>query len=224
MPVPADLGPLDDAVFDAVLFDLDGTLIDSTAAVERTWRRWGAEHGLAPGWTFPHGVPARQVLAGLIPSEQVEQAFGRVSEIELTDVDGIVVLPGAAGALASLPADRVAIATSGTAALAKLRIDHTGLVVPAVVVTADDVPTGKPDPAPYLLAAQRLGADPVRCLVVEDAPAGLASARSAGCATLAVTSTHPADALDADAIVPDLSTVRFETGPDGVRVRAAAAG
>jgi sugar-phosphatase len=217
---PADLGVLISRRFDAVLFDLDGTLIDSTAAVERTWRRWGAEHGLAPGWHFAHGVPARQVLAGLVAPEQLEAAFAHVSRIELQDVDGVVVLPGASEALAALPPDRTAIATSGTTALAKLRIDHTRLPIPPVLVTADDVPLGKPDPAPYLLAAERLGADPSRCLVVEDAPAGLTSARAAGCATLAVSTTHRATELDADAVVPDLSAVRFVAGPDGVRIEA----
>lgn len=217
-PIDSDLGLLAARTFDAVLFDLDGTLIDSTAAVERTWRAWGAEHGLSDGWEFPHGVPARQVLARLVDADGIEAAFTRVTEIELLDVDGIVVLPGAAEALAALPVGRAAIATSGTAPLAKLRITHTGLEVPAVVVTADDVPVGKPDPAPYLLAASRLGADPARCLVVEDAPAGLVSARAAGCATLAVTTTHAAADLDADAIVPDLGAVRFSAGPDGVRL------
>jgi sugar-phosphatase len=208
-------------VFDAVLFDLDGTLIDSTAAVERIWRRWGAEHGLPAGWEFPHGVPARQVLAAVVPASVVEAAFLRVSELELQDVDDVTLLPGAERALAALPAGRAAIATSGVEALAKLRIARTGLLAPPVLVTADDVPLGKPDPAPYLLAAERLGVPPARCLVVEDAPAGLVSGRAAGCATLAVATTHPPQALDADAVVGDLAAVRFTAGADGVRVRPA---
>jgi sugar-phosphatase len=218
-----DLGVLAERTFDAVLFDLDGTLIDSTAAVERTWRAWGTEHGLPDGWAFPHGVPARQVLARILDGAEIEAAFLRVTEIELQDVDGIVVLPGSVEALAALPAGRAAIATSGTTDLAKLRISHTRLDAPAVLVTADDVAVGKPDPAPYLLAARRLGADPARCLVVEDAPAGLTSARAAGCATLAVSTTHPVADLDADAIVPHLGVVRFASGPDGVTVTAARA-
>jgi mannitol-1-/sugar-/sorbitol-6-phosphatase len=210
--------------FDAVLFDLDGTLIDSTSAVERIWQRWGTQYGLRPGcWTFHHGVPARQMLARLVPAGEVEAQFEVLERLEVSDLDGLAVLPGAAEALAALPAGRAAIATSGTAPLAKARIDRTGLAAPAVVVTASDTPIGKPHPAPYLLAAERLGVDPARCLVVEDAPAGLTAARAAGCATLAVATTHRAADLDADAVVPDLSAVRFETEPDGVRVRAAQA-
>lgn len=208
-----------DRVFAAVLFDLDGTLIDSTAAVERIWRRWGAEYGLPDGWPFPHGVPGRQVLAGTVPADDVEAAFRRVSELELLDLEGVTLLPGAQEALTALPPGRAAIATSGVDALARLRIRHTGLVVPPVLVTADDVALGKPDPAPYLLAARRLGVDPGSCLVVEDAPAGLAAGRAAGCATLAVATTHPAGDLDADALVPDLGAVRFHAGPDGVRLK-----
>jgi sugar-phosphatase len=216
---PDGLGPLAGRRFDAVLFDLDGTLIDSTPVVERTWQRWGLMYGLEPGtWTFVHGVPARQMLARLIPADEVDDEFGRVEKIELSDIDGIAVLPGALDALAALPAGRSAIATSGSAPLAHLRIAHTGLPAPAVVVTASDTPIGKPDPAPYLLAAARLGADPARCLVVEDAPAGLTAARAAGCASLAVQTTHAADQLDADALVATLADVRFTVGDDGVRI------
>jgi sugar-phosphatase len=218
---PPGLGPLADRTFDAVLFDLDGTLIDSTPAVERTWQRWALGHGLVPGsWSFQHGVPARQMLALLIPAAEVDAAFERLTEIEVSDLDGIVLLPGSVEALAALPDGRAAIATSGTEPLAKARISHTGLPAPSVVVTASDTPIGKPDPAPYLLAAQRLGVDPARCLVVEDAPAGLVAARAAGCATLAVLTTHPADDLDADALADSLADVRFTVGQDGVRLHA----
>jgi sugar-phosphatase len=214
---PPGLGPLTDRRFDAVLFDLDGTLIDSTPAVERTWQRWALEHGLVPGsWTFLHGVPARQMLAQLIPEAEIDAAFDRLSQIEVADLDGIVVLPGALDALAALPDGRAAIATSGTEPLAKARITHTRLPAPTVVVTASDTSIGKPDPAPYLLAAQRLGVDPARCLVVEDAPAGLTAARAAGCATLAVLTTHPAAELDAEALADSLADVRFTVGDDGI--------
>jgi sugar-phosphatase len=222
VPLPsAGPGPLADRRFDAVLFDLDGTLIDSTAVVERVWLQWGLAYGLQPGsWTFLHGVPARQMLARLIPASQVDQEYLRLERLEVADVDGIVVLPGAVEALAALRAGRAAIATSGSEPLAKVRIAHTGLPVPAVVVTASDTSIGKPDPAPYLLAAERLGVDPARCLVVEDAPAGLTAARAAGCATLAVTTTHQATDLDADAVVTGLADVRFTVEGDGVRLRA----
>lgn len=219
MASSADLGALTSRIFDAVLFDMDGVLVDSTASVERSWARWGLEVGLDPTtWTFRHGVPAKQVLADVVPAADFDRAFARIEEIELVALDGIVLLPGALEALDALPGDRVAIATSCTTALAVARIKHTGLPAPAVVVTADDVELGKPDPAPYLLAAGRLGVDPERCLVVEDAPAGLTAARAAGCATLAVRTTFAAGELRADAVVPDLSAVRFAADDAGVRL------
>ena len=105
--------------------------------------------------------------------------------------------------------------------LAKARIASSGLVAPTVLVTADQVEHGKPAPDPYLLAAERLGVDPARCLVVEDAPLGLQAAKAAGCATLAVVTTTAREKLQADAVVSDLSEVRFEKTADGIRVRAA---
>jgi sugar-phosphatase len=214
------LGPLADRRFEAVLFDLDGTLVDSTPVVERVWARWGLERGWAAGsWSFIHGVPARQMLGMLIPADEVDTEFSRLEKYELDDVDGIVALPGAVAALASLPRERVAIATSGTRPLAELRIAHASLPAPGAVVTATETPIGKPDPAPYLLAARQLGVPADRCLVVEDAPAGLTAARAAGCATLAVVTTHRVEDLDADAVIDTLDDVRFDLGDDGITVR-----
>ena len=133
----------------------------------------------------------------------------------------IVVLPGAAEALASLVGAKNAIATSCTIPLARARIAAAQLVPPSILVTADDVARGKPAPDPFLEAARRLQVDPTRCLVVEDAPKGLEAAHAAGCFTLAVVTTTPRDQLDADAIVDDLSHVRFDATPTGIRVRSA---
>jgi sugar-phosphatase len=208
--MPSPLGPLDGRPFAAVVFDMDGTLIDSTTVVVRSWLRWAQEHGVDPrrleGF---HGVPAAAIVAELLPRHRHDDAVARITEIELADTDGIDVLPGAAEALAALAPDHSAIATSCTAPLAAARIAASGLVAPRVLVTADDVERGKPHPDPFLLAAQRLGVDPADCLVVEDAPGGLQAARAAGCATLAVTTTTEREALVADAVVTDLSQVVF---------------
>jgi sugar-phosphatase len=210
---------LADHVFEAVLFDMDGTLIDSTPSVERSWARWADRRGLDRGRiTVAHGVPARQILASFLPAAEVDGALVEIEAMEVADVEGIVVLPGALDALEALPPGRAAIATSCTQPLAKARIAATGLPSPAVVVTAGDVTVGKPHPGPYLLAAARLGVDPARCLVVEDAPAGLASGRAAGCATLALVTTHAIADLDADAVVASLADVRFVAGNTGIRV------
>jgi len=217
------LDGLEDKVFDAVLFDMDGTLVDSTAAVYRAWARWAVEHGVAEEQMRGHdGIPASSIVAKFLPEDQREAGILRINELELSDTGGLAVLPGAAEALAALVDAPNAIATSCTMPLAKARIASSGLSAPTVLVTADQVEHGKPAPDPYLLAAERLGVDPARCLVVEDAPLGLQAAKAAGCATLAVVTTTAREKLDADAIVGDLSEVRFETTPDGIRVRPAA--
>ena len=155
----------------------------------------------------------------MLPSERQQAAIDRINELELTDTVDIVVLPGAAEALKALVDAKNAIATSCNGPLAQARIHAAGLVAPSTLVTADDVTNGKPDPEPFLVAAEKLGADPTRCLVVEDAPMGLQAAHAAGCFTLAVVTTTPRDALDADAIVDDLSAVEFLAAADGIRVR-----
>ncbi|GII98412.1 sugar-phosphatase [Sediminihabitans luteus] len=218
-----DLGPLAGRTFDAVLFDMDGTLIDSVPAVDRSWRRWAAEVGLPDPENFQvsHGTPARTAIARLLPADRVETEFRRIEQLELEDADGVVLLDGVHEAFAALGDARTAIVTSCTDALMRVRVDAAGVPVPRVFVTADDVSRGKPDPEPFARAASLLGVDPARCLVVEDAPAGLLSGRAAGAATLAVLGTHRADELDADAVVPALASVRFTVADDGVRVVAA---
>ena len=168
------LGRLAGEVFEAVIFDMDGTLIDSTPAVLRAWDTWADEHGLSQAeFVRHHGVPSEGVVRAILPVERQDAGIARINELELTDVDGIVVLPGAAEALASLVGAKNAIATSCTTPLAKARIRAAGLRPPSVLITADDVARGKPHPDPFLAAAEGLGIDPSRCLVVEDAPMGL---------------------------------------------------
>jgi sugar-phosphatase len=218
--IAVGLGRLTDEVFEAVIFDLDGTLIDSTPAVIRAWTTWASEFGFAvTDLPRDHGTPSASVVRAVMPEDLHGLGMRRITELELTDLHDIVVLPGAVEALASLADAKNAIATSCTVPLAEARMGAAQLVPPSVLVTADDVVHGKPHPEPFLLAAQRLGVDPRRCLVVEDAPKGLEAAQAAGCFTLAVVTTTPREALDADAIVSDLSEVRFETDHTGIRVQ-----
>ena len=207
-------------VVDAILFDLDGTLVDSAGSVERSWRQLADKIGRPWPEVRPHihGVPVAQVMAMLEPDmspETVDELRLFMIESESTDTEGVVAQPSAARVLASLPPDRVAIVTSGGIRLASARIAAAGLSTPAVVVTADDVSVGKPDPAPYLMGAKLLGFPPQRCLVVEDAPAGVASAKAAGCPVIGVLTTHPA--LDAPT-VRTLSEITFTPLADGIRV------
>lgn len=220
------LADLSERSFAAVLFDLDGTLVSSTRAVVRSWARLAEEYAIPSERFFHvHGIPARAALARMLadrtPRER-EEAYDRILEIELADTADTDVLPGAAGALDVLVTDgRCAIVTSGGRRLAQARIVAAGLPIPRVLITVDDVERGKPEPDPYLAGAQALGVAPGDCLAVEDAPPGIASAQAAGCAVLALATTYPAGDLGAHVVVPDLASVRFAVGPDGIRVRHA---
>lgn len=208
-------------LFDGILFDLDGTLIDSTAALERSWGRWAREEGLALDVLLgSHGMPAAEIVARVLPAHRVEPALARIVHYEATELEGVIARPGSHDALASLPLGRSALVTSCTRVIGVARAGAAGLTLPSALITFDDVTRGKPAPDPFLAGARALGLDPSRCLVVEDAPAGLTGARAAGCATLAVDGTHHLDELDADAAVPDLSHLRFEAGAGGVRLVA----
>jgi sugar-phosphatase len=210
--------PLTDRTFAAVLFDNDGTLIDSAPAVVRAWTTWADEHGVdiftLQGF---HGVPAVGIIEAVAPHLDQDAALARIIELEEADTTDVLALPGAVDALNVL-GDRAAIATSATRDLALARLHAAGIPLPEVIVTVEDITHGKPHPEPYQLAARLIGVDPADCLVVEDAPSGLASARAAGCATLAVVTTGERHELEADLVVPDLSHVRFAVGARGVSV------
>jgi sugar-phosphatase len=182
--------------FAAVISDMDGVLVDSVAATQRAWQRWAARLAIdgAAIQASNHGRPARDVVAEHVPAAELDAEARLLLEYEVADTDGVVALPGAAGVLA-LPV--AAIATSCTLELAHARLAAAGLKRPEVLVSSDDVARGKPAPDPYLLAAERLGVDPAHCLVLEDAPAGVAAGRAAGMTVWAVTTTHAPAELQA---------------------------
>ncbi|GAA3599234.1 HAD family hydrolase [Klugiella xanthotipulae] len=206
-PVPLE-NPRFTGEFDAVLCDLDGTLIDSTPAVIRCWTRLAVEEGLDPRRLMHmHGMPAEQLLARLLPAERVPAALARIIALEESDTAGVVALPGARELFDSLPENKRAIVTSCTRTLALVRLREAGITPPATLVSFDDVTNGKPHPEPFQLGAERLGVSPARCLVVEDAPAGLAAGRAAGSTTLGTAGTHPAHELNADCVTDSLARV-----------------
>lgn len=166
---------------DALLFDNDGTLVSSLESVNRCWTRWAREYGITAedfARIELHGRPAVEIAADLLPAHIVPEALARIEQLEVEDVPGgVLLLPGTAAFLGSLPAERWAVVTSATRRLAEARLDEVG-IRPKTLVSADDVTRGKPDPEPYLLAARELGVDPARCVVFEDAPAGLQAGRA----------------------------------------------
>jgi sugar-phosphatase len=210
-----------DRRFAAVLFDLDGTLIDSTASVNRSWRRWAAEFGITFDGEVPHGLPSATTARRHLPPELVDAGAARMEELEITDTAGIVAYPGVLGLLAALPPGRHGIVTSCTTELAAARMGAAGLTAPPILVTVDQLQRGKPDPEGYRTGAQRLGFDPRDCVVIEDAPGGLAAGRAAGCTTIALTTTTDPGLLAADVVVGSLSDLEFAVEPDGIRVRLA---
>jgi mannitol-1-/sugar-/sorbitol-6-phosphatase len=205
---------------DAVLFDMDGTLVDSTASVLRNWQRVAAMLG-RPGEDLVgdrHGVPGRQVLRIIEPGlsgERIDELDRVLIEGEVADTADVTATKGALELVCALPGDRWAIVTSAPRRLADARLAAAGVPVPEVLVTADDVRAGKPGPEPYRLAARLMGRPAVRCLVIEDAPAGIASARAAGCPVLGVLSTFPS--LDA-VTVADLAAVTITPTAAGLVV------
>jgi sugar-phosphatase len=192
--------------FAAVLSDLDGVLVDSGSEVERIWREWAVSRGLDPdevGRTS-HGVPGVQVIERWAPElDPVAESTRLDAEHAQT---GGVALPGAAALLASV--SPLAVVTSCTPPLAAARFSAARLAPPAVVITADLTPRGKPHPDPYLAAARALGVSAADCLVIEDAPAGIAAGRAAGATVWAVETTHEAFELSAaDAVCADLGEI-----------------
>ena len=154
------MGDIWGETFEAVLFDNDGTLTDSRAAVERSWLAWADHHGIDRAALIGyHGVPSSSIVRAVAPHLDVMAATADIDRRELEDAEGIVALPGAVEALVAV-GERAAIVTSATLDLAVLRLEAAGLVAPESVITADDISRGKPDPEPFLVAARRLGVEP----------------------------------------------------------------
>jgi mannitol-1-/sugar-/sorbitol-6-phosphatase len=205
----------------AVLFDLDGVLVESRDATERVWLEWAARNGIeeAELRAAMHGVRSIEVVRALRPELDDAVEAAAIEEAQARDVTGLRAIPGAADALRALREDRVAVVTSATRPLAAARLAAVGIEPPAVIVHAEDVTNGKPDPEGYLTAARRLGADPGEALVVEDSPPGIEAGRAAGAATVAVASTHDRAALIAADVVidtleelPEVLARSFEAG------------
>ena len=203
----------------ALLFDMDGTLVDSTRVVHASWRRFAARHGYTD---IEHLLRVQQ---GRRPVETLSDyaflGYDMAAEAALmaaeehADLDGIVEIPGAGALLRSLPRDSWAVTTSADTVLCGLRMRAAGLPKAPVLISADDVSVGKPDPTCYLVAADRLGVAPRDCIVFEDAPAGIEAGRAAGARVIAVATTRSGEELNGDLWVPDLRGLAVRTEADG---------
>lgn len=206
-----------------ILFDMDGVLVSSIGSVERSWQRYAEARGLDPERAIhiAHGRRAIETVRTLRPDLNATEELRFIEDFEVEDNEGLVVLPGVRELLAELPEGSWAVVTSATERLARSRLAFAGISIPRNFVTAETVAEGKPHPEPYLRGAALLGTEPGECLVIEDAPAGVAAGKAAGCRVLAVLSTYsPQDLAAADWRVPTLAGVRATVErPDRILVQ-----
>jgi sugar-phosphatase len=198
----------------AILFDLDGTLVNSIAAVDRAWTIWCGEHGLDPAVVLPqiHGRRAADSVRAVAPHLNASTELARLEELESSDTRGVTITPGASVFLATLPQGSWGIVTSGSPAVANSRMRATGLPRPDVFVTADMVANGKPAPDPFLKGAELLGVGPHQCLAFEDAEPGIRSAKAAGMEVVSIGHTRNL----ATAGIKDFEPVRLISNVDGI--------
>ncbi len=194
-----------------ILFDMDGILVSSLGSVERSWAKWGQMRGVdgAKAILTAHGKRAIETIWLLRPDLNDREELAIIEQIEIDDTEGLQALPGVASLLESLPGGSWTVCTSATERLARVRMEHVGLRPPERFITADMVDHGKPHPEPYLRGAALLGFAPERCLVIEDAPAGVAAGKAAGAQVLATLFSHSAEQLArADWLVASLEGLR----------------
>jgi sugar-phosphatase len=209
-----------------LLFDLDGVLVDSTPAVARVWTKWAMARGFDPEATVrrAHGRPSIATIRDLLPNADAAKENEIVLRGEIEDTAGVVSLPGACDLLKTVPLDRWALVTSCERPLAEVRLKAAGLPIPRKMVTANDVRLGKPDPEPYLKGAALLGAPASKCVVFEDAPAGILSGKSAGALVVALRTTASDPELEqagADWIITafsELAITSSDHGSNGIRL------
>lgn len=199
----------------AILFDMDGTLVDSTACVEYMWRTWGERHGIALAdiLAISHGRLTRDTIRQIAPHLDAEAEAAALDSAAVTRSEGIVALRGARELLDTLQPNEWAVVTSAPRALAEARLRFAGLPIPNCLIGNEDVRAGKPDPDGYLQAAARLGLAPADCTVIEDTPAGILAARAAGMPVIAIGTTFPASELLGAEWVPDFTEVEFHPKP-----------
>ena len=203
-----------------LLFDLDGVLVDSTPAVARVWTKWAIAHGFDPDETVrkAHGRPSLATICDLLPDADAAKENEIVLRGEIEDTEGVVPLAGARELLNSIPEGRWALVTSCSRSLAEVRLRTAGLPIPKLMITSDDVRRGKPDPEPYQKGADLLGMSASKCVVFEDAPAGIRAGKAAGALVIALRTTSPDLELEeagADWILSGYNALSLEQSDHG---------
>lgn len=200
-----------------ILFDMDGTLVDSSAVIERAWKWWSARHSidLAQIMAVQQGRPNRDVLTEVAPHLDIEAEAALFLKFEEDDIEDVVAIPGANAAVQAAQAGRWGVVTSANRSLAEVRLRATGFPIPDVFVSADEIHRGKPDPECYLLGAEGLGLHPSDCVVFEDAMAGVRAGQAAGMRVVGVMTNLSARDLRADVHVPDFCGVTIRRGAAG---------
>jgi sugar-phosphatase len=202
----------------ALLFDMDGTLVNSAAVIAGLWRNWAARHCLDPEAVLL-ASPGRRTIETVRmfapPGTDAPAEATHLAAAAAETTQGLAAIPGAPALLHSLPRDCWAVVTSADHALARCWMRQVGLPLPDILVTAEDVPTGKPDPAGYLQALSRLGCDPADAIVFEDAPSGLAAGTAAGARVVAIASTLTLAELGGHEWLPDFSGMNCTASQDG---------
>ena len=207
---------------EAILFDLDGVLVDSTKSVVVVWTAWSEKNGISPAKTLDviHGRRTIEGLQILAPHLDMESETKKIEAAITLKKDGTIAIPGAASLLRSLPNDRWCAVTSGLKEFAKIRLKDANLPIPEILVSADDVTNGKPDPEPYLKGAQLLKVGPAKCIVIEDAPNGIRAGRAAGMRVIGVGTTYPVSELkEANVVVKTLEGLKASSSRAQITIR-----
>jgi sugar-phosphatase len=206
----------------SILFDMDGTLIESTFYIERLWQDWGIKHGVSPQYMSEvmHGRRGVEIISIVAPHLSIQEEAYALETDEILKMEGMKAYPNAKELLSTLPRKQWAIVTSGSLRVASARLNHAKLPSPDVFITADDVTAGKPAPDAYLLAASRLNVKPSDCVVVEDTAAGIQAAKAAGMKAIGIAATRPREMLkQADVIVKQLADIKLSINGSKINIQ-----